>query len=426
MPFDLGDDKMLCSNKDLFLNGPAGATKYFWWGSTSYTSNTQSMFVPNMGPGNSGIYVLEVDLDGCKTYDSVNVSVLSPIIYTLTPSNKTVCKGDPVEFVVGAGQGSGNYAYTWNPAIYVTGPTGSVQAGEAYGTTVYNISAYDIACPEYVIQTSFTLEVMQPPTPQINIPPSHVCEPFCATFNGQTGNSATAVQYNFGNNLVFDGDDIKVCLPAGSHYMTISTTGTNGCRGNFDYTVPIVVYPKPGGDFYWDPEKPNTSNNLVTFMPTTKSGTLISYEWQFANSINVVGIDTSTAKHPQKTYNDNGKFPVMLVVRNEYGCVDTVFKVVIVDEDFTVYIPNTFTPNDDGVNDVFNVKGVGLKKEGYVMEIFDRWGALVYSTKDIDLGWDGMVKGKKAQDGVYIYNVKVIGGNGVGKKEFKGHVTLMK
>jgi gliding motility-associated-like protein len=75
---------------------------------------------------------------------------------------------------------------------------------------------------------------------------------------------------------------------------------------------------------------------------------------------------------------------------------------------------------------VFNVKGLGLRPEGYFMQIFDRWGTLVYSTKDIDKGWDGTVKGQVAQEGVYIYSVKVIGDNGVGKKEFKGHVTLLK
>ena len=115
-----------------------------------------------------------------------------------------------------------------------------------------------------------------------------------------------------------------------------------------------------------------------------------------------------------------------LVVKNEYGCIDSVFKIIIIDEDVAVYIPNTFTPNDDNINDVFNVKGLGLKTEGYYMQIFDRWGTLVYSTKDINKGWDGTVKGQKAADGVYIYSVKVIGDNGVGKKEFKGHVTLLK
>jgi gliding motility-associated-like protein len=426
LPFNLGPDKQLCSNSDLFLNGPAGATSYNWWGSTSYTSNAQSLFVPSLGPGNSGIYVLEVDLNGCKTYDSVRVDILSPIIFTLTPSNVTVCRGDYVEFVVGAAQGSQNYAYTWNPAIYVTGPTGSVQAGQALGTTIYNIVAYDIACPDYKIQTNFTLTVNQPPVPQINLEKNNVCEPLCMTYNANLGNDAALVTYYFGGDKVFEGDNKQICLPAGVYTMEIATTGTNGCKGVFTYSnMPIRVYPKPGSDFDWDPRVPTTANNNVTFYPSVKHGASFEYYWEFMNSIGQP-VDTSYRQNPSKIYNDNGKFPAMLIVKNNYGCVDTVFKVIIVEEDFAVYIPNTFTPNDDGVNDVFNVKGLGLKKEGYLMEIFDRWGTLVYVTRDLDKGWDGTIKGVKAADGVYIYSVKVIGGEGVGKREFKGHVTLMK
>jgi gliding motility-associated-like protein len=426
LPFNLGEDKLLCSNQDLFLNGPSGATAYNWWGSTSYTSNTQALFVPGLNPGNSGIYVLEVDLNGCKTYDSVRIDVLTPIIFTLTPSNKTVCKGEKIDFVVGAAQGSENYAYTWNPAINITTPTGSLQSGEAQGTTVYNISAYDIACPNYVIQTSFTLTVNQPPMPNISIPKNNICEPLCMLYNAHLNNKATEVTYDFGNNKIFNGDSIMICLGAGQHYMKISAVGTNGCKGTTEYSVPITVHPKPGADFTWDPQTPNTSNSQVTFMPSTKHGNVISYEWQFANSTNIGGPDTASTKNPTKMYDNNGRFPVMLVVKNEMGCIDTVYKIVEIEEDVNVYIPNTFTPNDDNINDVFNIKGIGLKSEGYYMEVFDRWGTLVYSTKDINKGWDGTVKGVKATEGVYIYKVRVIGGNGVGKKEFKGHVTLLK
>jgi len=427
LPFTLGPDRMLCSNSDLLLNGPAGATAYNWWGSTSYTSNAQSLYVPTLGPANSGIYVLEVDLNGCKTYDSVRVDILTPIIFTLTPSNRTICKGDNVNWVVGAAQGSENYAYTWNPAVFITGPTGSVQAGQPLGTTIYNISAYDIACPNYVIQTSFTVTVNQPPQPYIVIPRNNACEPLCMVMNSHLGAKATSVLYDFGNGHTVEGDSVNVCLNAGTHYMRIITTGTNGCQGSYDYTAtPIVVYPKPGADFSWTPDEPNTSNPQVTFLPSTKYGKTFTYEWSFTNSTNVGGIDTSTAKNPTKMYDNNGKFPAMMVVKNEYGCVDSVFKVVEVEEDVNVFIPNTFTPNDDNINDVFSIKGIGLKTEGFYMEIFDRWGTLIYATKDINKGWDGTVKGQKAAEGVYVYHVKVIGNNGVGKKEFKGHVTLLK
>ena len=368
LPFNLGPDKMLCSNSDLFLNGPTGATAYNWWGSTSYTSNAQGLSVPGLSPANSGIYVLEVDLNGCKTYDSIRVDVLTPIIFTLTPSNKTICRGENVNWVVGAAQGSENYAYTWNPAVFITGPTGSVQAGQPLGTTIYNISAYDIACPNYVIQTNFTVTVKQPPQPNIIMPQSNQCEPMCFTYNSHAQGAAT-VMYDFGNSNVVEGDSVNVCLGAGQHYMRIITTGTNGCKGTWDYTVPITVNPKPGADFTWNPDPPTTANNAVVFYPTTKRGTVFSYEWAFTQSTNVGGVDSATIKNPTHIYDNNGKFPVMLVVKNEYGCMDSVYHVITVDEDVAVYIPNTFTPNDDNINDVFNIKGLGLKPEGYTLSL---------------------------------------------------------
>jgi len=424
--FNLGPDKLLCQNDNLSLTGPTGAAGYNWWGSTSFTSNTQSLFVPALTSANSGIYVLEVDLNGCKTYDSVRVDILTPIIFTLTPTNRTVCKGDPIHFVVGAAQGSENYAYTWNPAAYITGPTGSVQAGQAMGTTVYNISAYDIACPNYVIQTSFTLTVKQPPQPNIEISKNNQCEPLCMIFNSHLQSSAK-VTYDFGNSKIVEGDSVNVCLNAGKYYMTIIAEGNNGCTGVYTYTnLPITVLPKPGADFTWTPDEPNTSENEVTFIPTTKTGSNITYQWQFANSTNVHKTDTSTLKTPTKAYDNNGKYPVMLIAMNEFGCADTIFKVITVEEDVNVFIPNSFTPNDDGINDLFYIKGVGLKTEGYHMEIYDRWGTLLFTSRDINKGWDGTIKGVKAEQGVYVYKVKVVGDNGTGKKEFKGHVTLLK
>jgi gliding motility-associated-like protein len=249
----------------------------------------------------------------------------------------------------------------------------------------------------------------------------------CGIYNTHTQSQASKIVYDFGHGNVVEGDSVNVCLNAGTYYMTITATGTNGCTGIYNYTnSPITVYPKPGGDFNWTPETPNTSNNQVTFVPSTKNGKTFTYQWEFTNSTNVGGVDTSTMKNPTKVYDNNGRFPVMMVVRNDYGCIDTVFHIVEIEEDVNVFIPNTFTPNDDNINDVFFVKGIGLKSEGFYMEIYDRWGALLFATKDINKGWDGTVKGVKVQEGVYIYRVKVICENGVGKKEFKGHVTLMK
>jgi gliding motility-associated-like protein len=116
----------------------------------------------------------------------------------------------------------------------------------------------------------------------------------------------------------------------------------------------------------------------------------------------------------------------MLISTTDHGCVDTTIEFLDIRDDMNVFIPNTFTPNSDGVNDVFQVKGMGFKAEGFTMEVFDRWGHMVYFGRDVTKGWDGTVKGGTPVEGVYIYRIKAVGTNGEGRKEFSGHVTLIR
>jgi gliding motility-associated-like protein len=222
-------------------------------------------------------------------------------------------------------------------------------------------------------------------------------------------------------------DSFSYCLTeAGSYNLKIQTKGKNGCSAIYSHPAPIVVWPTPHSDVSWTPDQPTTTNNHVTFEPTNQYGPIAKYTWMFQGSNGVSGYDTSRLKNPVRIYDNIGKYPVLLVSTTEKGCIDTVFKVLEIRDEFSVYIPNTFTPNGDGLNDVFNVKGIGLQTAGYSMEIYDRWGTLIYSTKDVMKGWDGTAKGIYSENGVYVYKVKTLGANGEGKKEFVGHVSLLK
>jgi gliding motility-associated-like protein len=95
--------------------------------------------------------------------------------------------------------------------------------------------------------------------------------------------------------------------------------------------------------------------------------------------------------------------------------------------DMGVYIPNAFTPDGNGRNDVFMPYGYGIKEDMYKMEIFDRWGELIFNSTEFRKGWDGKVKGSDviAQDGVYIYKITITDLEN-NKKNYVGHVTLIK
>jgi gliding motility-associated-like protein len=427
IPFTLDPYKQLCFGATYTISGPPGATAYLWSGPNSYTNSNQVMMIPSMQPVLAGTYSLEVTLGPCKTFGATKIEVLTPISWTSTPGSAVICQGDSVALYLGASGGSHNYAYTWNPQQWLGSPTGSVQYGHPNGTTIYNVTAYDIACPFYTIANSFTVLVNKAPEPNLDLQVSEGCQPLCLHWNSRTQENATDVIYDFGSGNLMQADDFDYCLQdAGTYNIKIRTTGKNGCSYTYDYKNPINVWPLPGSDFSTNPDRITTTNNNATFLPSNR-GNVISYQWTFSGIKGMgAGYDTSSMVNPVRIYDNTGDFPVLLVSTTDKGCKDTIFKVIEVRDEFSIFIPNSFTPNGDNLNDVFNIKGVGIKTEGYSMEIYNRWGTLVYSTKDLNKGWDGTVSGLNGENGVYVYKVKALGSNGEGKKEYTGHVSLLK
>jgi gliding motility-associated-like protein len=427
MTFSLPAFTRVCNNTSLLINGPAGATSYTWTSSSGFTSNSQNLSIPGIQPNQTGTYTLTLHLGPCISKAATQIEVLTPMQLTLTPNSRQICDGDSVEMVMGATGGSQNYAYQWNPAVFIGSPTGSVATGVPHGTTIYQVTGYDIACPQFSVTHSFTVQVNQPPKPDLVLDKASGCQPLCLFFDAKTKQNASITTYNFGGIYKMQGDSFRFCLnEPGIYNLKISTKGKNGCYGEFKYEYPITVFPKPGTDITWDPETPTTTNNQVTFYPSHKYGPVVNYAWMFQGTANNTSLDTSNLKNPFRIYENVGKFPVMLVSTTDHGCIDTTFKILDIRDEMGVYIPNTFTPNGDGLNDFFQVKGIGLRTEGFSMDIFDRWGAVIYSTRDILKGWDGTNKGLPVKNDVYVYKIKIIGANGEGKKEYIGHVTILK
>jgi len=428
IPVNLEPYKQMCYNSTYSINAPSGATSYLWLGPASFSSTNQLLLIPSIQPPLAGTYTLELMLGPCKTSGTTKVEVLTPISFTMTPGNKTICLGDSIPLIMGASGGSHNYAYFWNPQQWLSSPTGSVQYAHPKGTTIYNVTAYDIACPFYTVSSSFTVNVNKAPQPQLDLPKHEGCQPLCFNFNSKTEGMATSITYDFGNGDVLQNDNFNYCLnDAGTYNLKIRTVGKNGCSYTWDYETPIVVFPTPNTVIETNPEKITTTNNNVTFYPNSTRATVVKFEWTFDGvKGNGAGYDTSSMRNPVRIYDKTGNYPVLLISTTDKGCIDTVLKVVEVGDEFSIFIPNTFTPNGDNLNDVFNIKGIGIKTEGYMMEIYDRWGTLVYSTKELSKGWDGTVKGITAENGVYVYKVKAAAANGEGKKEYTGHVSLIK
>lgn len=430
--FTLPSHLQVCTNGTLALDGPPGAVSYSWSASVPIPSLTpktnQNLSMTGLVNEQSGTYALSVSSTGsCVSTRSVEVTVLTPITYTLPVQSRTLCLNDPpVRLEIGATGGSQVYAYNWFPGSYLSSPTGSVVYAHPLGTTVYDVAAIDVACPSHTIHHVFTLLVKQPPHPVIILDRNEGCEPFCISYNPKTQGEAAITTYDFGGVIKRQGDSLtNLCLDPGTYVMKVISEGYNGCIGTVEYPMPLVVHPKSRSDIAWTPELPTTTENLVTFNPVVKAGHVVSQSWMFTGT-GALSEDTTDEKYPQRKYESTGKYAIMLISTTDKGCIDTTVKFIDIKDDLNVFIPNSFTPNGDGLNDVFQVKGLGFKVESFVLDIFDRWGHSIYTTKDINKGWDGNVKGQAPVEGVYVFRVRVIGANGEGRKEYMGHVTLLK
>ncbi|MBA2611468.1 MAG: PKD domain-containing protein [Bacteroidetes bacterium] len=238
-------------------------------------------------------------------------------------------------------------------------------------------------------------------------------------------------EWDFGNgsiNITANSGTQYVCYSNPSNLMVkdfnvkLIVTTDSGCVDSVRKAKYIRVYPKPKADFEWSGKDGDLLTPAIAFQNTS-----IGYNrfyWYYNDGVNVTD---STNQNPLHYYATDipRDFQVFLAVRNQYGCKDTTSKYVEIGPEYTFYIPNTFTPNDDGTNEFFTGTGVGIK--GFKMWIYDRWGEKLFYTDDIKKGWDASVKGKygKEKEDVYAYRVLV---TDLWNKEheYVGHVNLIK
>lgn len=144
--------------------------------------------------------------------------------------------------------------------------------------------------------------------------------------------------------------------------------------------------------------------------------------WEWLWEFGVDGAE-SHEQYPTFTYTEPGIYTVVLTITDDIGCVDSTFQVLFIDPAAHFFLPTSFTPNGDGINELFGASGVGILD--FEMRIFDRWGEEVFASDDMARSWDGTRNGGAVPDGVYVVKVRVRDVLNV-KREHYGQVTLMR
>ncbi|MCE3227469.1 MAG: hypothetical protein K0S32_2020 [Bacteroidetes bacterium] len=415
VPVVIGDNS--CMNDILYL-AASGGSSYQWAGPNGFTSNLQNPQITGVQFGNAGVYTCTVTAAGgcvatstafCTVYNNPNIGFTGAT---------ELCKGATFQWV-----GTGGIIYKW------LGTFGEIKQGNSF--TVSSVSQH--------LQSTYTVvgtdgngcsnkAVIYPvvyglPFGFISPEKAAGCVPFAAkhSTHGMAPNIVTA-QWVFSNGGTFADSAYatQMVTTPGIHTVSIKLTDNRGCKATISNTV--EGYPIPKADFTYSPDSPNENDFNVTFTDETKGATITNWYWDFYSN----GQTISFKQNPTYSFPEIGNYFVFLRAKSNHGCSDSIVKKLEVVEDPTFYVPNSFTPNGDNVNDVFTPKAVGVKK--FKMEIFDRWGELLFTTTEFGVGWDGRFRsqGDIMPVGVYIYKISVILNNGSKPKQYTGHVSILR
>jgi gliding motility-associated-like protein len=254
------------------------------------------------------------------------------------------------------------------------------------------------------------------------------CQPLPVYFNESSPNQGQTYYWDFNdeNNNGYSTQKSPMHLfeEDGIYDITLTVTGFNGCKNIITKKEMISVFEKPTARFSSYPTTVSIIDPYIYF-ENVSSTTFIS-NWDFGDGSH------SSDNNPYYKYKAQGNYSVQLIAETEHACKDTTFQNIIVNDESTFYAPNAFTPDNDGMNDIFFVVGKGIDPESFQLFIYDRWGGLIYKHSGYDIenpelsGWNGTVNNGSeiGINGVYAWLVIFKNKNGI---EFTkaGHVTLI-
>lgn len=320
---------------------------------------------------------------------------------------------------------------TTNNSLFADGydwafaPFGDSQLVEP-AITIDQVGSWDItlvASNAYGCENASTQTFNVHPLPEISFTPTP--DWGCIDLPVQFGNATTGsafYEWDFGDG--FSSNEVNpnhTYTEAGYYDVTLIATTDQGCTDTLTIDAAVSAYPVPTADFSFTPETTDIYSPEVAF--TDQSVDANSWFWSFGDGY------TSNEQDPVHGYEAPGIYLIDLTVVNLYGCESRDEAVVTIADQFDIYVPNAFTPDNDNINDVFRPE-IGGKDmvDYYQLQIYDRWGVVVFETNDIEAFWTGNNRGggHYAQNDVYVWQVKFRLKGAERSEVMRGHVTLIR
>jgi gliding motility-associated-like protein len=410
-----------------FVNTSQGATSYSWdFGvlgiNTDVSTNTNPTY-SYITPGTYEVSLIASNNTVCNDTVKKMISVIESILVSFTHNDSLCITGNSFDFI-GTATGPSGYVINWNfgPNASISTSDQLIVNGVSYSTPGVHTVTLNISTDECEETATSTIYIFSEPTINFQIDDKLKCAPYFGQFvNLSTSETPAQYLWDFG-----DGTSSTVKNPshvypnAGIYDVQLTLTTTEGCVRNLILNRPdlINVHPSPISKFSVDPLITNICDSKITF--TDRSSGALSYFYMMDDQGGY-----SLESNPVYVYQSSGQKRPMQVVTNEFGCQDSSYKQLYI-EPFTVYIPNTFTPDGNQFNNVFEPV-IYLPIISWEFKIFNRWGETLFISQDPEFGWDGTYDGKLVKDDTYTYVLKYTSCESSAKvKVLNGHVNLLK
>jgi gliding motility-associated-like protein len=368
-------------------------------------------------PLSSITYTLNiVDANGCTAGPLLfPITIAGPVLVGASGASP-ICAGGSSTLNANASGGDGNFTYNWMPGN-LNGATVTMTPAT---TTTYTVTATD-GCGQTATQTVLVV-VQQLPVLSFTADTTHGCTPLYVHFSiDTTGFGNASFLWDFDDN----GATSIAAIPnhnfttPGCHNVSLTVTVPPGCSVTQTYPCMIKTLQQPSASFAATPTITDILNPTIELDNTSSNAT--SWYWNYGDSTNSVNFEQD------HTYEVPGIYPVYLIAMNDSGCSDTAWINIVVNDYHTFFVPNAFTPDDNGQNEVFIPEFTNIIDAGYTFRIFDRWGHIVFETNSVREGWNGTWKnnGKPVEMGVYVYTINYTDNM---NKVYKlvGHVSLIR
>ena len=365
------------------------------------------------GPSSGSAEFFWIEDDGavCYLIDSVTITFTTPVEATATPVDAVCFEAcDGIATVTPTG-GNGAFTYDWSGNV--AGANDATASELCAG--VYTVEVKDENDCAFTVEYTIGQPVL------LEIDTVTFVEPWC--FGDANGSitivDAEAIEYSFDDATTWSAADTKDSLAMGVYRLAIRNA--DGCVGTLDFQLPEP--PEVIAEFDHIPQPANVDAPTVTFYNYSENS--VAWLWDIA------GLESSTLNNPVFTFDNRyaADYEVCLTAFDNHGCTDTVCNTIVVEDVLYTYAPNGFTPDGNGVNDLWWVTSNMDDIAFFDLQVFDRWGQVVFTSTDPLIAWDGTKLnggGDILKQDVYAFRLTYQVVSTGAWREQLGHVSLLK